>query len=67
MRGLIASIALGVCVALVAIGTYHALEWILRDYADYDRGVWEGAALVSVVHVCTNLGRRVLNRGRKGT
>lgn len=64
MRWLFAPM-LGVWVALMAIASYYALEWALQDYADYERGLWEGAAVVFVMDVCTTFARYVLKRARK--
>lgn len=64
MRYLFA-LVLGAWIALMAGATYHALEWALRDLADYDRGVWEGAAVVLVMNGCTAIAHRALKRGRK--
>jgi hypothetical protein len=64
MRWLLAPV-LGAWVALMAVATYHVLEWVLADYADYDRGVWEGAAIICVMNGCMKLAHLVLKRGQR--
>lgn len=61
MRWLLA-FTLGVWVALMAVASYYALEWALQDYADYERGLWEGAAVVVVMNGCNTFARYALKR-----
>jgi hypothetical protein len=43
-------IVLGIMIALAAAACYWMLEVLLASYADYARGLWEGAAVVTTIN-----------------
>lgn len=68
IRSLVLPIALGAAIVLVAVGVYWGLEVLLAGYSDYDRGLWEGAALILVMngnHVIANYVLRRVNARKK--
>lgn len=61
-RAFVLPIVLGAAVVLTAAGIYWLLEALLRGRADYDRGVYEGAAVVVTMNGGYAFARRVLSR-----
>jgi hypothetical protein len=57
-------IALGVAILLATIGAYWALDALLADHPDYDRGLWEGMAIVWSMSIGNSVALRVLKRVR---
>ena len=62
VRVLILPLALGVAIALVAAGSYWGLERLLASYTDHARGLWEGAAVVTIMNGGNAIAHRVLRR-----
>lgn len=48
-RNLILPLALGAAIMLVIAGVCRGLEALLADWADYKRGLWEGAAIMWIM------------------
>lgn len=62
LRVIVLPLALGIAIVLVAAATYWGLEALLASYADHDRGLWEGAAVVTVINGGNALANLVLKR-----
>lgn len=62
IRVLVLPLLLGVAIALAAVGTYWILEALLVNVSDYNRGLWEGAALVVIMNGGNALANSVLKR-----
>lgn len=62
LRGLGLPLALGFAIALAAAVTYWGLEALLASCADHDRGLWEGAVLVTIINGGHAVANRVLKR-----
>lgn len=65
LRVIVLPLALGAAIMLIVVATYWGLEALLASYADHDRGLWEGAALVTVINGGHALTNRVLRRAKK--
>jgi len=65
VKSLLLPLVLGAWVFLMGIVTFYALEHLLHGVADYDRGAWEGAAVVVVVQGCLKIAQRVMHRKAK--
>jgi hypothetical protein len=61
-KALVLPLVLGLAIALVAAGAYWGLEALLASYADHDRGLWEGAVLVTAINGGNAIARRVLRK-----
>jgi hypothetical protein len=53
---------LGVAVYLAVVGVYWGLETLLSGLTDYERGLWEGAAIVLAINGGNAISNRVLRR-----
>lgn len=53
---------LGGMIAVVAGAQYRLLEWAWQDYADFDRGMWQGLLLMFTVTQGHELAQRIVNR-----
>lgn len=62
IRVLVLPLVLGFAIALVAAGIYWGLEALLVSYADHDRGLWEGAAIVMGINGGNAIANLVLRR-----
>jgi hypothetical protein len=62
LRTVALPIALGVAIMLIAVGIFWVLEVLLAGYVDYDRGLWEGAALILVMNGNHAIAHYVLRR-----
>lgn len=62
IRVLVLPLLLGAAISLAAVVTYWVLEAILVNASDYNRGLWEGAALVVVMNGGHALANSVLKR-----
>jgi hypothetical protein len=61
-RVLVLPIMLGAAIMLLVAATYCGLEALLASYADYDRGLWEGMAIVLAINGGNALANLVLKR-----
>lgn len=61
-RNLFLPLALGAVIMLVVVVICRGLEVLLADRADYDRGLWEGAAIMLVMTYGYRIAHRVLRR-----
>lgn len=66
-RNLLLPLALGAVIMLVVVGACWGLEALLAGYADYNRGLWEGAAIMLIMSDGYKIAHRVLKHvdGRK--
>jgi hypothetical protein len=64
IRDVFLPISLGVAILLVTIGAYWVLDALLADHPDYDRGLWEGMAIVWSMSIGNSVALRVLKRVR---
>jgi len=62
IRVLVLPIVLGIMIASAAAASYWGLEALLASYADYARGLWEGAVVVTVINGGNALANLVLKR-----
>jgi hypothetical protein len=59
-RNLVLPLVLGAAIMLVVVTVCRGLDVLLADRADYDRGLWEGAAIMLIMRDGFKLAHRVL-------
>lgn len=62
MRVIVLPIMLGFAIVLGVAAIYWVLEALLANLADHDRGLWEGAAIVTVINGGNAIANLVLRR-----
>ncbi len=62
LRELVFIVFLGMMVAVIAGAQYYFLEWAWSEYADFDRGLWQGVLLVLTLDAGRRAASFIANR-----
>lgn len=55
-------LVLGAVIMVAVVASYWGLEALLAHAADYERGLWEGAALATIINNGHAIASRMLRR-----